>query len=343
MMEICELKQSDEKAWDEYVLRHSDSTFYHQVGWKNVVEKSYGHKPYYLLAKEDGEIKGVFPLFLMKSMLFGRKLVSVPFAPYGGICADKLEIESVLIGEAKKIVSDKKLDFLEIRNFNKCGFSMDTTNDNYVTFIIDLHPGLDHVWKNMRKDKKNGVKKAKKANISIECDSKSVNDFYDVYLKNMRGLGTPVHGYSFFQNIRLEFPDNTTIITIKQGETAICSKFLLFFKDTVISMWGATLKEYRKYHPYDLANWEAITISHANGYKYFDFGRCLKYSGVFNYKQGWRGKQNPLYYQFYLPNGRKTPDFSQNSPKRKMFAKLWSELPFTLTKKIGPKIRTNFP
>ncbi len=83
-MEICELKNSDEKAWDEYVLNHPDSTFYHQTGWKHVVEKSYGHKPYYLLAKEDGVIKGVLPLFFMKSLLFGRKLVSLPFAPYGG-------------------------------------------------------------------------------------------------------------------------------------------------------------------------------------------------------------------------------------------------------------------
>ncbi len=64
-MEIFELKNTDEKSWDEYVLNHPDSTFYHQTGWKRVVEKSYGHKPYYLLAKDDGVIKGVLPLFFM--------------------------------------------------------------------------------------------------------------------------------------------------------------------------------------------------------------------------------------------------------------------------------------
>ena len=40
------------------------------------------------MVKEEGEIKGILPLFLMRSMLFGKKLVSVPFAPYGGVCAD---------------------------------------------------------------------------------------------------------------------------------------------------------------------------------------------------------------------------------------------------------------
>jgi hypothetical protein len=68
-----------------------------------VVEKTYKHKPIYLIAKEEGEIKGVLPLFLVKSMIFGKKLVSVPFAPYGGACADNGIIENALIEEAKRI------------------------------------------------------------------------------------------------------------------------------------------------------------------------------------------------------------------------------------------------
>ena len=90
-MEITELQSEGEKAWDSYVLNSNSSTFYHQIGWRNVVEKTYKHKPVYLIAKEEeeGEIKGVLPLFLMKSMIFGKKPVSVPFAPYGGACAEK--------------------------------------------------------------------------------------------------------------------------------------------------------------------------------------------------------------------------------------------------------------
>ena len=83
-LEIYELKKEDETAWDTYIHKSNSSTFYHQIGWKNVVEKTYKHKPIYLIAKEDGEIKGVLPLFLMKSMFFVKKLVSIPFAPYGG-------------------------------------------------------------------------------------------------------------------------------------------------------------------------------------------------------------------------------------------------------------------
>jgi hypothetical protein len=67
-----------------------------------VVEKIYKHKPIYLIAKEEDEIKGFLPLFSMRSMIFGKKLVSVPFAPYGGVCADNKLIENALIQGAKK-------------------------------------------------------------------------------------------------------------------------------------------------------------------------------------------------------------------------------------------------
>ena len=100
-MEITELRREDEKAWDSYIYKSSSSTFYHQLGWRNVVKKTYKHKPIYLVAKEGGELKGILPMFLMRSVIFGKKLVSVPFAPYGGVCADSETVEKALIDEVK--------------------------------------------------------------------------------------------------------------------------------------------------------------------------------------------------------------------------------------------------
>jgi serine/alanine adding enzyme len=94
-LKIAELQKEDETVWDSYIHSSNTSTFYHQIGWRNVVEKTYKHKPIYLAAKEEDEIKGVLPLFLMRSMFFGKKLVSVPFAPYGGVCAEDEIIENL--------------------------------------------------------------------------------------------------------------------------------------------------------------------------------------------------------------------------------------------------------
>jgi len=99
-IEIYKLERREEKEWDAYVLKHPNSTFFHQIGWKNVAERTYKHKPVYLIARKEGEVRGVLPLFLMRSMIFGKKLVSVPFAPYGGVCADDEIAEKMLIEEA---------------------------------------------------------------------------------------------------------------------------------------------------------------------------------------------------------------------------------------------------
>lgn len=110
-MEIADLRKEEEEAWDEYIFKSNSSTFYHRIGWKNVVKKTYKPKPIYLIAKEDSEIKGVLPLFLMKSIIFGKKLISVPFAPYGGVCADNRTIENVLIEDAKRITEEYGTDY----------------------------------------------------------------------------------------------------------------------------------------------------------------------------------------------------------------------------------------
>ena len=105
-MVTVRLFQNNEKIlWDSYVLKHPQSTLYHLSGWKDVIENTYGHKTYYLMAvKNDGygefhntqqdeiyktsgiscELKGeyvvgVLPLVLLKSIFFGRNLISMPF------------------------------------------------------------------------------------------------------------------------------------------------------------------------------------------------------------------------------------------------------------------------
>ena len=67
---ITELETEDEAAGDACVYNSAISTFYHQqrsvlielfksLMLRNVVEKTYKYKPVYLIAKEEGEIKGV--------------------------------------------------------------------------------------------------------------------------------------------------------------------------------------------------------------------------------------------------------------------------------------------
>jgi len=59
---------ADDRAWDAYVDAHPDATFFHQLGWRWLVERCFGHRPHYLTARRNGEIAGVLPLFEMRKV-----------------------------------------------------------------------------------------------------------------------------------------------------------------------------------------------------------------------------------------------------------------------------------
>ena len=69
------------KNWDE-IANFCDSKIYHLRAWGDLISQVHGHKLVYL--EEEG---GIFPLALVKSAIFGSRLISLPFADYGGFCA----------------------------------------------------------------------------------------------------------------------------------------------------------------------------------------------------------------------------------------------------------------
>jgi len=69
-------------------------------------------------SKVQRSFAGVLPLFKIKSLLFGSSMVSLPFAPYGGILADNEDVEEALFQRAAGLTKEKDLHYMEIRNEN---------------------------------------------------------------------------------------------------------------------------------------------------------------------------------------------------------------------------------
>ena len=127
---IKRCNSADQETWDDYVCHHLNGTLYHLFAWMDIIQSTYSHTPYYLMAvrinaeegkHQEGEqsrekISGVLPLIHLKSIIFGNQLISMPYLDIGGILADDVEVENALIKEALKIGSHIGIELIEFRS-----------------------------------------------------------------------------------------------------------------------------------------------------------------------------------------------------------------------------------
>lgn len=339
-MKVRPLEQGDVDSWQRYVSSRPGATLYHQIGWKRAIEDTYGHKPHYLLAEEAGHIRGVLPMFLVRSMSLKKRLISVPFAPYGGICADDNAARELLAGESLKLASTLGARYCELRDLEANNlYAGYRPVSYYVTDIVDLSPGIDRVWEGINKNVKRKVNKGIKSGLtfSVSQDLDAVSGFYDLYARTMSRLGTPVHGASFFKNIREHLP--VYIANVEYEGKLISSLYLLRHKDTMIYGWGASLQEYLKLSANAFNYWNSMRFSHDLGLTRYDFGRSLVGSGNYHFKEGWGAVEVPLTYHYYPPSNAAAPPQSQYGK----LATVWSHLPVGLSRLVGPELRKYVP
>src|SRR3990172_9943397 len=140
--------------WDSFVMSSEDSSLFHLTGWKDAVEKIFGHKSHYIMAISDDKILGILPLFEIKSRLFGHALVSVPFGVYGGISAHTGKVFDMLKCSAETLATLIDVDYLELRHTNGLPLTFSTDSDSsdnsdwlskelYVTFQRPIFKTVD--------------------------------------------------------------------------------------------------------------------------------------------------------------------------------------------------------
>lgn len=331
--------ESDEKRWDDFVRDSPCTTFYHQTGWRNVIERTYGHKPYYLFAEENNQILGILPLFLINDMFWGKRLVSLPFCSYGSICSGDKSAAEAMMAQANELMMHLNTRYVELRCLDDDIVTDGLpVNDLYSTYLLRLSADPDIIWRQMNQKRRNTIRKAVKYGLTIVSSKDDVEDFYGLYAQNMRDLGTPVHNAIFFRELKTEFPDNVRAMLVQYEGKIIAGIHLLLFNGTLTSGWAASLRDYLYYAPNDLLYWEAIKYGCEQGFEYFDFGRSLAGAGSARFKKEWGSAEVKLKY-CYLLNTDKMPHLNPSIPKYARLAKIWRRLPLTIANRLGPLIR----
>jgi FemAB-related protein (PEP-CTERM system-associated) len=334
----------DGAEWDAFIATHADCTNYHRYGWKQVVERSFGHRTHYLAARNGGDaICGVLPLVHMKSPLFGSFLVSLPFFNYGGVLSAGDEATAGLLDESRRLLQGVGADHAELRHRAMCGEGL-ATKQHKVTMILDLEKDEETQWKALDAKVRNQVRKAEKNGLHTVTGHRELLDgFYEVFCRNMRDLGTPVYSKDFFLNVLDAFPDSTRIISVVLNGKTVASGILTWFRDTLEVPWASSNRDFRELCPNNLLYWEAIRFAIHTGAAKFDFGRSTPDEGTYRFKKQWGTRPLQLYWQYLLRDGKALPELNTKNPKFEIAIRVWQRLPVSLTIMLGPHIVRNIP
>jgi FemAB-related protein (PEP-CTERM system-associated) len=332
---IKTLSNEQYSAWDEYVKNHSEGTFFHLSGWKNVIEKSFAHPCFYLIAYENSKITGVVPLVEVKSKLFGHALVSTPFCVYGGILADSETVRASLEQKACSLAEELQVDYLELRHQSEQPSSL-LLKQAHSTFGCELPDTDEKILAQVKKKQRAVIRHSIKNELHAEIDS-DIETFYFLLSQSYRNLGTPIFSKQYFKNLANEFGEASDILVVKDSEgkpsTAVMN---FYFNEKVLPYYGGGDASSRFIKSADYMYYQVMCNASKKGFTWFDFGRSKNDSGPYKYKKNWGMEPQPLYYYYHLVNATELPNLSPNNPKYKLFIQLWQKLPLKISQLIGP-------
>lgn len=347
MLTIVRERHPD-KSWDRFVEQHPAATVAHLSGWGRVAAAAYGHTPVAIMAVEDGDPVGVLPLVLLRSRLFGRRLVSMPFLDYGGVLvapgtAEPGVIERALMAEALAVARETGAQSLSLRQLHPVPLAHPTATDR-VTMLLALTTA-DAVWKALPSERRNRVRKGEKSGLEPAwCGAEALDDFYRVFAVNMRDLGSPVHSRAFFRLILEELGDTARVLLVRdRGGRAVGAAVCLFFGDTVMMSWVSSLREAFALCPNFVLYWEVIRYACAGGYRLFDLGRSFKSAGTYEFKRQWGARPHPLPWIFVDTVPGAGPSVERDTHRYAALVRAWKHLPVAAANVLGPWIRGQVP
>ena len=331
---IKTLDVANYSRWDDFVQATPDATFFHQAGWKEVIERAFGHKTYFLYVENEGKITGILPLVHINSLFFGNTLVSIAPCVYGGIVASDEQSYLELDKEACRLAEELGVDCLEMRNRVQKNPER-PYKELYVSFRKELDADVEKNFLAIPRKQRAMVRKGIEAGLTSVIDS-NIDRIYQAYSESVRNLGTPVFSKKYFQTLKDVFADQCEVLTVEHKGQLIASVMSFYFKDEILPYYGGGTERARELKGNDFMYWEVMRRAVEKGIKVFDYGRSKIGSGSYSFKKNWGFIPEPIFYEFYLVKSASMPDINPLNPKYQFFIAAWKRLPLVVSQWVGP-------
>lgn len=329
------------EIWDKFVHNHPEGTPSHLSGWLKCTAETYGFRPSLACFYGQGRsLEGVFPFFVINSVVHKKRLLSLPFSDFGG---------PLQMAQADNAAMDRIVDSycakqyrIEIRG--TCTNSKFIRNDYYKRHVCSLDGDIEKIRSNINKRTiQRSIRKAEDAGTVIKrvTDVQGMEAFIRLNRLTRKKHGVPSQPRKWFNQLQKHVIEsgNGFIMVAELNKRIVGASIILISGKTIHYKYNASDPEVmHQVSPNHLIVWETIKWGVANGFRALDFGRTAPDNeGLIRYKEMWGTKTVELPY-YYYPEVQGISSLRENSLVYQMYSRLWRCLPDCLSEPVSDLI-----
>lgn len=330
--------------WDEYVSHHPLGSAYHYSAWLVAVSNVYEQGAIFFYAEDEHGIVGILPAAVIAPPLLPKSICSLPYCDMGHILSDSHAIEKALILHIQNYAHAKGISCIDYRSgLRETPFTQTETAEltgKKVSMKMQLAASSTEQMASYKSKLRSQINKSIKNGCTIKLaqDISLLDDFYAVFSRNMRDLGSPTHKKCWFKQIMLNYQEKVCMGVVYHAGKAIGAGIILCHPTMCSIPWASTIAQYNKLAPNMLLYATLIGYAADSGCSVFDFGRSTLNEGTYRFKKQWGAEAFALDW-FELGHAEVNTDIKGTSPARRLVEQIWRKLPLPVSTAVGSSVR----
>lgn len=272
------------------MARHPRASVFHERGWLEALNLTYGFDPFVLTSTEVGKplVNGLV-LCRVSSWITGNRLVSLPFSDHcEPLLADASELHE-LVNWLREECDRQGAKYFELRLL-PCHDISDrllVRSQSYCFHTLDLTPPLEEIFGRLHKD--SIQRRIRRADRELSCEvgrsRELVDEFYRLLIMTRRRHHVPPQPRAWFQNLVECMGPKLEISVARKNRVSIAAMLTLRHGSTVVYKYGGSDQDFHHIGGMPYLFWNLIKASKESGATEIDLGRSeLNNQGLITFK-----------------------------------------------------------
>jgi serine/alanine adding enzyme len=319
---------------------NSGANPHQHAGWFHVFRDCFAVESYYLRAADgQGNTQGVMPMYASRSILAGKHLSTME----GGALSNDAPTNDLFYAKAKRVSDSLGMRYLLVRGGSPPTSLVDYAVQTARSLIrVDDVPG--RVWNRLSSNTRRKVRKARKNGFSVEKHPGGMEDFYKIYARRVRDLGTPTMGSGMFHAMEKYLKPYVRLYAVLYNTRIVGGMLLVSSKEMITSLYVAVNSDLLHLYPTYLLYWSVVEEAFRSPAVWLDLGRSIPGSGNHRFKQQWSEDERYVPYHYcFSKQGKQSRNMKQTHTETSLKQILWKRLPLPLANFFGPLFRRQLP